>query len=347
MNRKIFIPVLAVALIGVSGVSYWLAQRNQVPADTTLSLYGNVDVRQVQLAFNGAERIEQMLVQEGAPVKKGQLLAMLDTRRLTQNVELRQAQVNAAQQALVRLETGNRPEEIRKAQADAAAAKIDADNAERTYQRLTELVKQRFIAKQQADNAKSAADAALARSSAAHEVLKLAVSGPRKEDIAVAKATLQANEASLSIAHKDLADASLYAPADGIIQNRILEPGDMASPQRPVYTLALTNPIWIRAYVPGPELGKIKPGMRAEISTDSFPGKHYDGWVGYISPSAEFTPKAVETTEVRSDLVYQVRIFTCNTQNELRLGMPATVTIRLTQPPPSPNRDSMAACKPS
>ena len=342
MKRKIFIPILAVALIGVGGVSYWRTQHDRAIADTALSIYGNVDVRQVQLAFNGSERIDQMLVQEGNPVKKGQLLATLDTKRLEQNVAFRQSQVAAAQQALLRLQAGNRPEEIRKAQADAEAAKIDADNAERTYQRLVELVKQRFIAKQQADNAKSTAEAAQARSNAAHEVWKLANLGPRKEDIAAAQAALQANEASLAIARKDLADASLYAPSDGVIQDRILEPGDMASPLRPVYTLALTNPIWIRAYVSGTELGKIKPGMRARISTDSFPGKYYDGWIGYISPSAEFTPKSVETEEVRSDLVYQVRVFTCNTQNELRLGMPATVMIHLDQPPPRSN--GMAAC---
>ncbi|ARU31504.1 hemolysin D [Sulfuriferula sp. AH1] len=343
MNRKILIPILVVALIGVGGVSYWRTQHDRGIADTALTIYGNADVRQVQLAFNGSERIDRMLVQEGNPVKKGQLLAVLDTKRLEQNVAFRQSQVVAEQQALLRLQAGNRPEEIRKAQADAEAAKIDADNAERTYQRLVELVKQRFIAKQQADNAQSAAEAAQARSNAAHEVWKLAILGPRKEDIAAAQAALQTNEASLAIARKDLADASLYAPSDGVIQDRILEPGDMASPQRPVYTLALTNPIWIRAYVSGSELGKVKPGMRASVSTDSFPGKYYDGWVGYVSPSAEFTPKSVETVEVRSNLVYQVRILTCNTQNELRLGMPATVTIRLDQPPP-PQSNGMAVC---
>jgi HlyD family secretion protein len=143
---------------------------------------------------------------------------------------------------------------------------------------------------------------------------------------------LKANQAALEVAGKALADASLYAPDNGIIQDRILEPGDMASPQRPVYTLALTDPIWVRAYVQGPDLGKLKPGMSAEVSTDSYPGKHYRAWVGYISPTAEFTPKSVETTEVRSSLVYQIHIFVCNPQNELRLGMPATVTIPLGQP---------------
>ena len=184
--------------------------------------------------------------------------------------------------------------------------------------------------------------------SALQETLKLVQLGPRKEDIAAAKAMLKANQAALDVARKALADASLYAPDNGIIQERILEPGDMASPQRPVYTLALTDPVWVRAYVQGPDLGKLKPGMRAESSTDSFPGKNYRAWVGYISPTAEFTPKSVETTEVRSSLVYQVRIFVCNPQDELRLGMPATVIIHLGEPPaagrqPLPGLSSVTA----
>ena len=332
MKRKILLPFIVVAL-GAAGAAYWRSTHNRAPAAASLTLYGNVDIRQVQLAFNGSERIDRMFAQEGERVKKGQPLATLDTRRLSQSVELRQAQLAAQHQALVRLMAGSRPEEIRKAQADADAARVDAENAQRTYQRLHALVAQHFVAKQQAGDARAAADGAQARYQAARETLRLAVLGPRKEDIAAARATQQADQAALAIARKELADASLYAPAEGIIQDRILEPGDMASPQQPVYTLALTDPVWVRAYVPGPELGRLRPGMRAEVSTDSFPGKRYRAWLGYVSPSAEFTPKSVETTDVRTSLVYQVRVFVCNPQNELRLGMPATVIIPLGRSP--------------
>jgi HlyD family secretion protein len=331
MKRKIMIPLLVIVMLGVAGVFIWRHTHfRELPA-TTLTLFGNVDIRQVQLAFNGSDRIDHMLVREGEAVHKGQLLATLDTTRLQQNVALLEAQLAAQQQVVGRLKAGNRPEEIRKARADAEAARIDADNAERTYRRLNDLVAQKFVAKQQADDAKAAADAAQAKYQAAQATSRLEVLGPRVEDIAAAQATLKANEAALAIARKQLADASLYAPADGIVQDRILEPGDMASPQLAVYTLALTDPIWVRAYVQGPDMGKIHNGMRAEVTTDSYPGKRYRAWLGYISPSAEFTPKSVETTEVRSNLVYQVRVFVCNSQNELRLGMPATVTISLDQ----------------
>jgi HlyD family secretion protein len=332
VQRKILVVLIAAIALGTVGAAAWYFSNHRAAGDHTLTLYGNVDIRQVQLAFNGSERIATMQVREGEQVHKGQLLATLDTARLASNVDLQQAQLASQQQQVARLEAGSRPEEILKAQADVEAARIAADNAAQTYQRQKELVARHFVAQQQADDALAAADAAQARYQSLQETLKLVQMGPRKEDIAAGKAMMRASQAALDVARKVLADASLYAPENGIIQDRILEPGDMASPQRPVYTLALTDPVWVRGYVQGPDLGKVKPGMRAEVSTDSFPGKHYRAWVGYISASAEFTPKSVETTEVRSSLVYQVRIFVCNPQDELRMGMPATVVIHLGEP---------------
>lgn len=330
MNRKIILLPIAAVVLAASAA--WYSGNHRSAGADALTLYGNVDIRQVQLAFNASERIVQMLAREGEPVRQGQLLAKLDTERLSRSVDLQQAQLASQQQVVDRLLAGSRPQEISKARADVEAAQIDADNAEKTYQRASTLAEQHFVSRQQADDARAAADAAQARFHAMQETFKLVRMGPRKEDIAAARAQLRANQAALDVARKELADTSLYAPENGIIQQRILEPGDMATPQRPVYTLALTDPVWVRAYLQETDLGRIKPGMRAEISTDSAPGKRYRGWIGYISPSAEFTPKSVETTEVRSSLVYQVRIFVCNSRDELRLGMPATVTIPLSQP---------------
>ncbi len=232
------------------------------------------------------------------------------------------------------MEAGSRPEEIRKARADVDAAAAEAQNAERIDRRLQDLLAKKVASQQDADDARAAADAAQARLKAAREALALALAGPREEDKAAAKATLRAYEAQLALARRELADAQLYAPSDGVIQNRILEPGDMASPQKPVFTLALTSPLWVRAYVDEPDLGKISPGMEAAVTTDSYPDERYRAWVGFISPTAEFTPKSVETREVRTHLVYEVRVFVCNARDELRLGMPATVHIALDQPRP-------------
>jgi HlyD family secretion protein len=320
---------LLLAAVG-TGLWLWLSSRHGASRNN-LVLYGNVDIRQVELAFNANERISRLYVEEGNRIQKGQLLGTLETDRLQHEVASAAAKVKAQSEVVKRLETGSRPEEIRKARADVKAAEAEAVNTEANYRRLNFLAEKGSVTLQHRDDARAAADSAQARLQAAREVLDLAVIGPRKEDIAEAKATLNAYKSELAVSQQRLSYAYLYAPADGVIRDRIMEPGDMASPQKTVYTLALTNPVWVRAYVSEPDLGKIKLGMVAEATTDSYPGKKYKGWVGFISPTAEFTPKSVETLEVRSKLVYQVRIYICNPQNELRLGMPATVTIPLNQ----------------
>jgi multidrug resistance efflux pump len=325
--KRIRIVVLVLLAGGIAaGLRFWLHRGPKQP-ENQLVLYGNVDIRQVQLAFNGNERIAALLVEEGDRVKPGQLLARLDTRRLEPRAASREAQVQAQRQVVARLVAGNRPEDIRKAKADLEAAKADLENAELTYKRIIRLTTQGVDTAQRRDDAQATLDVAKAREAAAKEAYDLMVLGPRKEDIAAAKATLQAYEADLALARRELADANLYAPTNGVIRNRLLEPGDMASPQKPVFTLALDNPVWVRAYVPETELGKLRIGMKAEVTTDSFPTNRYPAWIGFISPTAEFTPKTVETTEVRTKLVYEVRAFVPNPKGELRLGMPAVVTV--------------------
>jgi len=333
MNNRIrfLLPLILILIVaGIAGYVFWQRTDGDITGDT-LTLHGNVDIRQVQLAFNGSERISDMRFQEGDRISKGDLLASLDKTRLQHAADEAAARVAAQQEVVAKLKAGTRPEEIRQLRAEVEAAHITAANAERTSRRLADLTTRKLASQEQADNARAVADAAKAKLRAAEEALHLAEAGPRKEDIAAAEAVLKADQAQLSLVQRQLSDADLYAPADGVIQERLLEPGDMTSPQRPVYTLALTDPLWIRAYVGETELGLIHPGMRATVRTDSFPDKSYDGWVGFISPTAEFTPKSVETREVRTDLVYQVRIFVCNPQNQLRLGMPAVATIDLRQ----------------
>ncbi|MGA7980893.1 MAG: efflux RND transporter periplasmic adaptor subunit [Chromatiaceae bacterium] len=334
MTKKplILIPILLAAAGG-----YWWWRSHEAPQSSSeLMLYGNVDIREVDLAFVASERVKEILVEEGDRVKPDEVVARLHAEKLRAAVAAAEANVNAQQQAVARLEAGSRPEEIRQTKAQADAAEAKARSAQITYERQLKLGKQKLAAPEDVDQARAAADAAKGDARAAEETYALAVAGPRAEDIAQAKATLEALRADLSLARERLADATLVAPAAGIVRERILQPGDMASPQNPVLTLALVNPLWVRAYVPEPSLGRIAPGMKAEVRTDSYPGKIYKGWVGFISPTAEFTPKNVETPDLRTRLVYQVRVFVCNPQDELRLGMPATVTIPLDQPEPRP-----------
>ena len=334
MTKKL---LLIPALLVVAAAGYWALQgREASDRSGDLTLYGNLDIREVNLAFNAAERIREILVQEGDRVAPGQVLARLDTMRLDAALAAAEAAREAQAQVLARLQAGSRPEEIRRAEAQVAALQARARSAQITYERLQKLAVQKLSSPEEIDNARAAADAADGELHAAQEAHALAVAGPRREDIAQAQAELAAREANSRLARVQRADATLSAPVAGIVRDRLLEPGDMASPQTPVLTLALTDPLWVRAYVPEPDLGRIAEGMRAEIRTDSYPGKVYRGWVGFISPSAEFTPKNVETTDLRTRLVYQVRVFVCDAQGELRLGMPATVTIPMGQTAPDP-----------
>jgi HlyD family secretion protein len=338
-RMPIVLVLLALAAGALAAGAWWYTRGNQAAADV-LVLHGNVDIRQVELAFNANGRVALVLVHEGDRVRKGQLLATIDTERLSSAVAEAQARVAAQREVAARLEAGSRPEEIRKARADAEAARVDVKNAELQYRRQQELAAKHYVTQQQVDNARFGLEAAQARLNAVEEALRLTELGPRAEDKRAAKATLAANEAALAIAQRDLAEGTLVAPSDGVIENRILEPGDMASPVKPALTLALANPLWVRTYVPEPHLGKLRLGGSAEIATDTYPDARYRGWIGFISPTAEFTPKSVETQEVRTTLVYQVRVFACDPRGELRLGMPATVRIPLNQPaaPASANR---------
>ena len=172
---------------------------------------------------------------------------------------------------------------------------------------------------QDVDDAKAALDVAQAQLAVNEKALELAVIGPRKEDIAQNEAQLRANEAQLALLRQQLVDAQLFAPLDAVIRTRILEPGDMASPQKPVFSLAITDPKWVRAYVSEPDLGKVHPGMSAIVMVDSFPKRRFEGWIGFVSPVAEFTPKTVQTEELRTSLVYEVRVFVKDPSDELRL----------------------------
>jgi membrane fusion protein PltH len=323
MKRRATILVLLVFAGLAAGGAWWLTHRPDAAVE--LALHGNVDLRQVALAFNGNDRIAAVLVQEGDRVSNGQILARLDTSRMAPQVAQAEAQVAAQRAAVERLHNGSRPEEIAQARANLESAKADALNAKKQFERKKSLLDKNAGSQMDADTAKATADVADARVQVNQKALDLAVVGPRQEDIAQAEAQLHGNEAQLAFLRQQLADAELKAPVDGIVRSRLMEPGEMASPLRPVFSLAIVDPKWVRTYVSEVDLGKIRTGMQTFVVVDSFPGRRFDGWVGFISPIAEFTPKTVETTELRTSLVYEVRVFVKDPQNNLPLGMPATV----------------------
>jgi HlyD family secretion protein len=303
---------------------FWLPHR---PASDALTLYGNVDLRQADLAFNGSERIAAVLVQEGDRVHKGDVLARLDTSRLDPQVAQAEAQVAAQHAVVERMHNGSRPEEIAQAKANLDQAAADATNARLQYERKRDLLQRAAGSQQDFDNARATLNMAEARVALNQKALDLTVAGPRKEDIAQAEAQERGYEAQLALLRQQRADAQLVAPLDGVVRSRLMEPGEMASPQRAVLSLAIMDPKWVRAYASERDLGRVHPGTKAVIRVDSFADRGFAGWVGFISPVAEFTPKEVQTPELRTSLVYEVRVFVTDPSDDLRLGMPATVTL--------------------
>jgi HlyD family secretion protein len=336
--KRLFLIVGLIAVILIAAVIAWRMTQDET-APTHLKLYGDVDLRQVPLSFNNSERIAAVLVQEGDRVKQGQLLARLDTARLEPQLAQAEAQAAAQLQVVKRLRSGSRPEEIAQARANLQAAQADLANARQQYERwksAAEISAGRAVRQQDVDNARTAAQLAEAKLAVVQKTLDLALAGPRREEIDESEARLRAFEAQASVLRQQLKDAQLVAPIDAVIRTRVMEPGEMASPQRPVFSLAITDPKWVRAFISEPDLGKIKQGMTAAVAVDSFAKRRFEGWIGFISPVAEFTPKTVQTEELRTSLVYEVRVFVKDPSDELRLGMPASVYVQVNRDPETP-----------
>lgn len=317
--------VLVLVLAGLIVVVWSLVSRNGKGHE--LTLYGNVDQRQVELAFIDPERIGEVLVEEGDVVRPGQVLARQETRRLKDRIAALEAEVKAADVALTRLKNGTRPEEIDRDRAAVAASEAELAYAQQQLERYEELWNRskNSISMKDVDEKRTAFRVATETLAQNRKTLTLAVEGPRWEDIAEAEAALLLSQRTLEEYRNRLLDAELKAPSDAVVRSRLQEPGDMASAQRPVFSLAVISPKWVRAYVSEAQLGLVKPGMKAKVYTDSYPDEAVEGTVGFISSVAEFTPKTVQTTELRTSLVYEVRVYVEDKDDRLRLGMPATV----------------------
>jgi HlyD family secretion protein len=341
MNRKPFLFIAAIAAAIAAAAFWWqFAGKDRNGSPAKLTLYGNVDIRQVELSFRVGGRIAAIQHDEGDAVSAGTLLASLDTEPLYQERELAAAELRLQQAQLARLLAGYRPEEIAQARSRVEELRVRHANAGRFHDRARTLYEASAVSRQALDDARTLMDEAEARLQAARDALALLEAGFRAEDIAAARAAAAAAEARLTLADICLADGQLHAPTAGVLLARVREPGAMVAAGATVFTLALTEPVWVRAYIDEPDLGRIHPGLPVSIETDT-PGRGpYRGIVGYISPQAEFTPKHVQTRELRTSLVYRLRIVVSDPDEGLRQGMP--VTIHLAAAPPAPVRPPAA-----
>ncbi len=318
--------VILIVLAAVAGVAGWYYYRTSAVPEA-FALYGNIEFYQADLAFNSSQRISEVLVEEGDRVVTGQVLARLDDSHIRPQIDQAKAQIAYNQAVVDELKRGSRPEEIAQAQANLVAAQTEAANLKAQYDRSVQLKQSQTVSQQTLDQAKAGAEIAAAKTIASQRTLDLLVAGPRKEKIDQAEAQLAGSRAALGLLEQQLADTELKSPSDGVIRSRLMEPGEIAAPTRAVLSLARPDRKWVRTYVSENQLGLVREGLAARITVDSFPGRSFAGTIGFISPVAEFTPKAVQTQELRSSLVYEVRVLTEDRENLLRLGMPATVSL--------------------
>lgn len=283
MKKKM---VLLLVIAAVGGGLYCCRQEKNGKPEEGLTLYGNVDIRELNLGFRVPGRLEVMRLEEGDRVVPGQELAVLDQAPFKDDLAVREAQVRETEAGLA--------------------------NAEKTYQRRASLVKNGSVAVSDYDDALA-----------------------RRDEL---KARLDTARAQLTQSGTSLKDSVLNTPSEGAVLTRVREPGAIVAAGDVVYTISLDNPVWIRTYVDEPDLGRIYPGQKVMVSTDS--GRQYEGQIGFISPRAEFTPKTVETAALRTDLVYRLRVIVDAPDQGLRQGMPVTLKVAEARTAESASRTS-------
>ncbi len=327
-RAPLFLLLLLVAAAGAGGY-WWWREHNKAADNSLLTLEGNVDVRQVDLSFKVSGRIEKLNVDEGDRVNAGQVVAELDKTYFHDDLEQVRAQEQNSAANLARLEHGSRPEEIAQARARLVESQATQHRAAQDFDRYAALVGEGAISKQNYDQAKAALAEADAEVNYAQQTLHLQEIGPRVEDIDAGRALEASAKAAVVVSERRLKDADLIAPSEGIVLTRAREKGAIVNAGETIFTVTLISPVWVRTYVNERDLGRIREGLEGDVHTDSAPGKVYHGHIGFISPKAEFTPKTVETRELRTDLVYRLRVIVDNPDGGLRQGMPVTVTFRL------------------
>ncbi len=324
--------VLFIILILAASTAVFLYFRNRSPVTPDLiRVSGNIEMTEAEVSFKIPGRVVERLVSEGETVTTGQVVARLDSRELVQEKALRQAQVSSAQAALAELLAGSRSEEIAQARALLERAQAEQERAQVEFERQKKLYQREVISTREYDLARTTYDGAEARVREARETLALVKKGPRQEKIDQARASLNAAEQVLAQAQTRLEYTVVFSPLSGIVLSKNIEPGEYVSPGTPVVTVGEVSQVFLRAYINETDLGRVKVGQKVKVTTDTFPGKSYEGRISFLAPQAEFTPKNIQTQKERVKLVYRIKVEIPNPQMELKPGMPADWEIVLNE----------------
>src|ERR1039458_9820312 len=380
--KKIIFIVVIIAVLGAAGM---LAYRSFHPEPTNrIVVSGNIELAQVDIAFKTSGRLIERTVNEGDVVQKGMVIARLDREQLLHqrdrataalataqaqlaesisalkwqretmaaDMQLRNADLSAAQSQLLQLKNGARPQEIQESQATVAAAQSQYDQAKKDWDRAQTLYKNDDISTSQYDQFHARFEGAEANLKQVKEHAGMVQAGPRAETIESASAQVDRARASLRIGQANsietqrreqdiiaraksqtalidsqLADTIAVSPINGVVLVKAADVGEVLAPGTSVVTVGDIEHPWLRAYIREQDLGRVKLGDKVKVTTDSFHDKVYDGHISFISSDAEFTPKQIQTSEERVKLVYRIKIDIDNSRHELKSNMPADAEI--------------------
>ncbi|HEX5759672.1 MAG TPA: efflux RND transporter periplasmic adaptor subunit [Thermoanaerobaculia bacterium] len=305
MRRRL---AVAVVLLAVAAGGLWLWRAARRPQGLVLS--GSLEARTVEVGSLVGGRVLEVYVEEGDRVAAGQPLVRFDADLRDLEVAEQQARIEEARAALARTERGPRGEAVRRAEIEWRAAETDR-------RRFQALWRQGVVPRRELD-------AATVREATARETLREAERGGREEDVAAARAALRREETRLALLERQRQETLVAAPAAGVVETLDLRPGDLVPANRPVASLLEAGQLWVRVYVPEPQLGRVRVGQRVAVSVDSFPERRFRGRVVEIRDRAEYTPRNVQTLEQRAEQVFGVKV-EVEPAPELKAGMAALV----------------------
>jgi len=316
-----------VLLVAVSVAAAWGARHLGGGASKGVAVTGTIEATQVDVSVKITGRILERLVKEGDRVTRGQVLVRLDDSELAADVRRQDAALRSAQATLRDLQKGARPQEIEDARAAVSSAEATRTMTEREYQRNEQLYTKNLIAAQDVDRARQAYEVAKAQERSARERLALLLAGSRPDQIDAAGWQVTQAESALAQAQSRLREARVVSPIDGVVLRKNLEAGETANPGVPILTLVNPKDVWLRAYVPETEVGRLKVGDTAALRVDAFPNRVFTGRLVEIGSEAEFTPRNVQTKKERVNLVFRIKIQIDNPDGLLKPGLPADADV--------------------
>ena len=319
------LALLVIAALSVAAA--WAGRHLSGGTPAPVSVTGTIEATQVDVSVKITGRILERLVKEGDKVARGQLLVRLDDSELGADVRRQEAALRSAQATLRDLQKGARQQEIEDARAAVSSAEATRSMTEREFQRNDQLFKQNLIAAQDVDRARQAYEVARAQERSAREKLALILEGSRPDQIDAARWQVTQAESALAQAQSRLREAQVISPIDGVVLRKNLEAGETANPGVPILTLVNPKDVWLRAYVPEPEVGRLKVGDTAILRVDAFPNRVFSGRLIEIGSEAEYTPRNVQTKKERVNLVFRIKIQIDNPEGILKPGLPADADV--------------------